>query len=662
MVSAPTGGDVYRRAFAEGIRPSDRLKVWEWADKHRFLAGEMASEQGQYRTDRTPYWRELMECLSESSPVETVSLCKGTQIGASELLNNFLGYIMDVAPGPVLVVQPDLDGARLFSTQRVTPMLEANPRLLALVAKAKSRSSGNTILLKRFRGGLLRLIGSHAAASLGQMPARYVLLDEVDRYPPEVGREGDPVNLAVARTATFGRRRKIFLCSSPTISGSSRIETAFLEGDQRYYHVPCPFCLHYQRLIMLNLRWVAGKNGKPDPETAKYFCEQCGAAIEEGWKTWMFERGHWVPTNHDAPEKIRSYHLSSIYAPEGWRSWVELAELRIAAEKKPGLLKTFFNTSLGETWKEIGEAPPWQTLWNRRERYRQGTVPRGVVFLTAGADVQRDRIEVEVVGWGRDQESWSIDYRVLEGDTSKPDVWRELDKMMLEAWPHVSGVALSIRKLCCDASYNPLEVAKWCRRQAGGRAIPIRGEDRMPAIIGAMRHVDVSAKGKKRRRGLKYLPVGVSAAKVELYGRLRLEPPGENEPWPPAYCHFPQEYEGEHFKRLTAEELRFVPTRTGFMKPEWHRIYARNEQLDCRVYARAAAALLGIDQMVEENWAELEQDLGLDAPDSAAQTAQRESGPMFVEPGGTSRRRPEPPKDERRAKKGWMSRWRKDSR
>ncbi len=403
----PTVEDIYGRAAAQGARPDPVLSVADWADKYRTLSQRASAEPGPWRTDRTPYLREIMDCLSPSSLVETVVLMKGAQIGGTECGNNWIGYIIHQAPGPMLAVQPTVEMAKRNSKQRIDSLIEESDVLRELVSDPRSRDSGNTMLAKEFPGGLLVMTGANSAVGLRSMAARYLFCDEVDAYPGDVDGEGDPVNLALARTRTFARR-KIFKISTPKITGRSRIESAFADSDQRHYWVPCPYCDQHQTLKFAQVRWPKGK-----PEVAVYVYDYCQSEIENHQKHWMLPRGEW---RREAPGsgKPAGFHLSSLYSPVGWFSWADAAEMFVEAEKNPALLQVFINTVLGETWALRGDAPEWQRLYERREDYNIGTVPNGGLFLTAGVDIQKDRIEVEVVAWGRGKESWSIDYQVLD--------------------------------------------------------------------------------------------------------------------------------------------------------------------------------------------------------------------------------------------------------
>lgn len=583
------------KGFIDGLRPEPRLSVSQWADRFRVLSTVSTAEPGIWRTTRTPYLKEIMDKLSVSDPVQEVIVMKGAQVGLTEAGNNWIGYTIDVSPCPFLAVQPTKDMAERNSKIRIQPMIEAAPTLTAKIKPARSRDSGNTILKKEFPGGILVMTGANSASGLRSMPARNVFLDEVDAYPLDLDGEGSPIDLAKARTRTFPKK-KIFIISTPTVEGQSIIEAQFLETDQRYYFVPCPFCGGMQVLRFERLRYRPGKY-----DNVTYECEHCSGQIQERFKTKMLAAGQWIAT---APENANyykvGYHISSMYSPYGWYSWANAVQDYEKCKTDIPKLKTFVNTVLGETWKEEGEAPGWEIVYNKREAYAPNTVHRDVAFLTAGVDVQKDRIELEIVGWAKGKQSYSIDYRVLLGSTSGENapVWQQLAEVLNETWEREDGAALGVRIMAVDSGYNTSEVYAFCRRYDPSRVVPTKGQETQSIMVSTPRAVDISRRG-KAINSIKVRHVGVSIIKSELYGWLRLQQ-NEDGTYPNGYCHFPQ-YDAHYFKGLTAEKLELKKVR-GFDKYSWVKKYERNEPLDCRVYARAAAYMMGMDNWKEEQW------------------------------------------------------------
>jgi phage terminase large subunit GpA-like protein len=532
------GGEELWQSWRDGLRPDPLLTVSQWADAHRYLSPRDSAEPGRYRTDRTPYMRAIMDALSSSHPARRIVLMKSAQVGATTAGSNFIGYVIHHAPGPLLAVQPTVELAKRFSRQRIEPLIAESPALRDRVKPSRARDAGNTVLCKEFPAGLLIITGANSAVGLRSMPARYLFLDEVDAYPPSADEEGDPVALAEARTRTFSWRAKAFLTSTPTIHGISRIEREYDASDQRRYFVPCPHCGDMQWLRFERLHWDKGK-----PESAHYQCGACEGRIEEHHKTAMLRAGEWRPTAKATDPGTIGFHLSALYSPVGWFSWADIARMCEAAQATDEAKRSFKNSVLGETWVETGEAPDWQRLYERRETWQIGTVPRGGLFLTAGADVQKDRIEVDVWAWGRGLESWLVDHIVVEGGPERAETWEELTVVLDRTWLHANGTPLAIAKFAIDTGYEAPAVYSWARRVGHAQVTPIKGVEgfNRAAPVAGPTHVDVTEGGKKLRRGARLWTIAVATFKSETYRFLRLAAPTDEElvagSYPAGYVH-----------------------------------------------------------------------------------------------------------------------------
>jgi phage terminase large subunit GpA-like protein len=317
------GAEDILRQWRKGMLPDPDLTVSEWAEQHRWLSSRASAEPGRYRTARTPYLREIMDALSPRHPAQRVSFMKAAQVGATEAGNNWIGFVIHHAPGPMLAVLPTVEMAKRTSRGRLDPLIADSPALRERVQPARSRDAGNSMLSKEFPGGILVLTGANSATGLRSMPARYIFLDEVDAYPASADEEGDPVTLAEARTTTFSHRRKVFMVSTPTIRGISRIEREYEASDQRRYFVPCPHCGAMQWMQFERLRWDKGR-----PDTAAYHCEGCERPIAEHHKTRMLEQGEWRATAVSADPHSIGFHISALYSPLGWKSWRRKARKR----------------------------------------------------------------------------------------------------------------------------------------------------------------------------------------------------------------------------------------------------------------------------------------------------------------------------------------------
>lgn len=576
------------------LAPTPKLNLVEWADNYRYLSPESSSTPGRWKTTNVEAARGPMLAVTDPR-VKKITVMGPTQLMKTELLNNIVGYFIHQDPRPMIVMQPTVSLAETWSRERLDKMLRDTPVLRGRVKEKRGRDADNRLLSKSFPGGQINIIGSNSPTEVASRPVSVVLLDEVDKYPESTGSEGDPVKLIEERTDTFWNALSVRVCS-PTIKGSSRIEQEFLLSDQRIFHGRCPHCDQLDELKWSNVHW---DKAAPE-ETAAYYCGQCGEIWAEADRLRAISRGEYVAT---APFNGHAgFRCNKLASP--WQPVSVLVRKFLEAKDSPELLKVFVNTQLAETWEESGEKPDFQRLYERREHYAPNTLPPGVAFLTAGCDVQKDRIEVEIVGWGRGKESWSVDYRVMMGETAGPDVWKHLDALLNETWTNERGQQLQIRVLTIDTGYNTQHVYDWCRRQSPDRVRAIKGQDGLQSTFGTPGDVDKRGDGQRLRRALKVWPVGSSVIKSQLYGWLQLPTPEDGQPFPPGFCHFPQ-YDLEHFRRLASEQLskKTVNGRTIY---HWMKVYERNEQLDCRVYARAAAAMFGMDRFTEFEWLTLE--------------------------------------------------------
>ena len=551
-------------------RPRAITTVSKWADTHRVLSSKGSSEPGKWKTSRTPYLQEIMDHLSVTSPVQRVVMMFASQVGKTEAGLNWLGYIMEHAPAPALVVLPTLEVRKRWVRQRLDPMLNETPVLRQIVDSRSKRDGSNAEDMKDYPGGMLVVGGANSPASLASMPIRYVLLDEVDRFPWEVGQEGDPIGLIDERTKTFPRR-KLLMVSTPTVKGGSRIEMEYEKSDMREYHVPCPHCGQYQ---VLRWKHADGNYGLIHSDATGdvfYACRECGARIDEHHKPAMLAKGRWIPRHPD--RKIRGYHLNGLYSPLGLGfTWKELWDSWQDAHGDTANLKRFVNTTLAETWEEQGDSIDDLALISRLEDYGEETP---WLYITAGVDVQKDRLEATIDGWSSGEENWTIDHLIIPGDTALPDVWADLEDELK---------ACNINIACIDSGYNTSMVYEFCATRAW--AIPIKGVTGMgrPLIEDERRRRQRLRR--RRKKGNPVEPIGVDQGKALIYARLKIIDAG------PQYIHFPRTpaFDDEYFTQLAAEKL-ITKVRGGRPFQEWKQTRPRNEALDCKVYSLAALRL-----------------------------------------------------------------------
>ncbi|AGC43264.1 phage terminase, large subunit [Myxococcus stipitatus DSM 14675] len=586
-------GEVVRAARAAWA-PPPKLTLSQWADEYFYLSAESSAEPGRWRT--LPYQRGIMDAFTDSA-VSYVSVIKSARVGWTKILGALIGYCIHQAPASILLVMPTVEDAKGTSKEEIAPMIRDCPVLTPLVHEdadvAATREGSNTILHKRYPGGVLSLVGANSGTGFRRISRKVVLFDEVDAYPVEAGRDGDPIKLGTKRTEYFWDR-KIGAGSTPLIAGSSRIAELYEQGDQRRYFVPCPHCDHMAPFVWRGDGGHVMTFDKEKPDEATFTCQANGCVIEHKDKRAMVERGEWRAAKPFAGHA--SFHIWTAYSYSPNASWAQLVREFLEAKDDPVKLKVFVNTVLGETWVEKGEAPAWERLLARREQYQIGMVPAGVEGLTCGVDVQKDRWVYEVVGWALDKQSWSIDAGVIMGDTANLEEWAKVDALLVREFPTAAGGTMRVRTLAVDSGYRTNTVYNWGRNHPFSRVIAVKGVDEAKVIIGAPTAVDVTEGGKRIARGYKVWPVGVDIAKEELYGWLGLSSPVNGAPFSSGFCHFP-EYGEDYFKQLTAEQLVTSTDKKGREVRAWQKLPGReNHWLDARIYARAAAMRLGLDR------------------------------------------------------------------
>jgi len=570
--------------------PPPKITTSEWADRFRYIPKGSAAEYGKWETSRAPYQREMMDAASDAN-VEEIVYMTASQIGKTEILNNAIGYYIDQDPCPILAVAPTVELAESWSKDRIALSIEATPRLKDRVKEAKSRDSGNTISHKQFPGGHLTLVGANAPAGLAQRPIRIVIADDVDRFPGSAGSEGDPISLAKRRTATFWNR-KIILASTPTTKGMSRIEEGWEESDQRRFHVPCPRCGAEQVLkwspttASLGYEGRGGivyeKDARDDPvkESAAYQCGECLGRIDESEKWEMMRRGRWIARY---PEReMRGYHVSALYSP--WGRWSEIVAEWAAAHRRPERLKTFINTILGESWEEEGDSLEVEALKDRQEEFA-APVPNGVGVVVAAVDVQSDRLEMVVKGFGADEESWTIEHLVFSGDPGHESVWNDLDRALAGKWRHQSGRMISIECVVVDSGgQHTDQVYRFCAVRARRRIYAIKGATGAREVVGKP--------SKTERYRNKLFIVGVDTAKDRVWSRLKTHRPEEGKAGP-GFIHLSMTLSDEYLEQLVSERPVKKWQRGKGWRREWVKTRERNEAWDLEVYSLAALYILG---------------------------------------------------------------------
>lgn len=587
------------------VAPPAKISGSDWVAKYRRYSAESGPSPGRHNKDKAPYQNEPLDhCCDDET--EEVTLMWSSQVGKTNIAENTIACRAKEKPGPMMMVCARVEDAEDFSKDRLMPMIRVTPVLQEVFADEKQRASGSTILKKKILGGFLKFAGANSPASLAMRSIRDLIMDEKDRYPPSAGKEGNPAALARKRTSTFFNR-KVINISSPGIKGHSEIEKDWERSDQRDYYITAPCC--GEKII---LKHDQLKCENEDPDTTVYICQSCDSLIDEGDKPrLMRETGIWIAakpfTGH------AGFRITEMYSP--WRRWAEIMKDWIEAKKDPEKLKVFVNTSKCETWEISGEKLDWEVLYGRREAYETGKVPMGGLFLTASADIQKNRIEVEIKAWGRDKECWSVDHIVIPGMTSQDEVWKKLGDLVDSTYEHVCGEMMPIRIFAIDSGYNTQKVYDFVRKYPQNRVLAVKGMSGQLAMVSPPKQIEIERSGKKKKSGVRVWGIGGDIIKTEFFGNLAKERPTEEqrqngEPYPSGYCHYP-EYSEDFFKQLTAEILAPRKNKHGEIVHEYVKIEERNEAIDLHVYNRAAANIFGMDRFKSRHWESLEESLGV---------------------------------------------------
>lgn len=580
-----------RLAFLEGLRPDPLQTVAQWADERLHLPS-FAPVPGQWRTSRTPFLKEIMECLSPRHRCRKVVFMKPVQIGGTQVAVNWVGYTMDRSPTAMLFYEPIIDMAKRLTKEKLDPVIQATPTLRGKVREARSRDSGNTTYRKEFLGGFLNILWANSSAGSRSTSAPRIVVDEVDEYEQDVGDQGHPCDLIEKRAAAYARY-KIFELSTPTLEATSRIERDYQLGSQGRYHVPCPFCGHYQYLSWERLVYTF--DGVKRPEDAAYQCESCEQLIAESYKTWMMDsaRAKWVHAYPERVEDVASFHLNLLYQPSGWAyPWSRLAKEYVEAYDKMKAgdvrsMKTFRNTILAQTWKEKIEKLEHHSLYERREMY-EADVPLGGLFLTAAVDVQDNRLEATIKAWGIGEESWSVAYRIFSGSPSLPAVWMQLTEWLQATYRHESGMAMRVEAVGVDTGGHHTKEAYLFVEKYRGEIFALKGSSESGAPPIPKREPK-----KHRSYRLRLYLLGTIALKDTIFGRLKLAEPG------PGYLHFPRRdgYDQEYFEGLTSEvkKPKYKPRSHVQIGYTYEKTRDRNEPLDLEVYNLAVFMMFNPD-------------------------------------------------------------------
>lgn len=570
-------------ARRENLQPPPKLTLSEWAETYGVLSRETSAQTGRFRA--FGYQTGIMDAITDPT-VETVTVMKSARVGYTKILDHVVGFFLHQDPSPILLVQPRVEDAEDYSKTEIAPMLRDTPVLAALAGDPKAKDSGQTILKKTLlNGASLTMVGANSPAGFRRITARVILFDEIDGYPAGgAGSEGDQIALGRKRGETFWNR-KVVMGSTPTIKGLSRIERSWEESDQRYYHVPCPHCGAMQPLewggpeTPHGIKWKKDAAGKGLPETVYYVCRANGCIIDEADKPGMIAAGDWIATKPFTGHA--GFHIWAGYSLFVNAGWQHLVAEWLRVKDDPLARRTFYNLVLGEPYEDRGDKAFSEHKLAARAEVWAAEVPDGVAVLTAGGDVQDDRVEIEIVGWGRNEESWSIAHEVIEGDPDSATLWAQVDAVLKRIWHRADGRGFEVMAACIDSGgHHTQRVYDFAKERLGRRVWAIKGE----AARSGLRSPVWPTKRPTARTKASYRPIilGVNAAKDVIRTRLHIEESG------PGMMHFPADRDVNYFAQLTAE--RSVVKAVGGQRYRvWELLPGRrNEALDCRVYAYGA--------------------------------------------------------------------------
>lgn len=600
----PDGYVAGLEAIARIVAPKRSLSISAWAARYRVLTSKSSAEPGKWRNERVPFGPAIMDALDSRHPAPVVVFVGSSQVIKSEVGLNWIGRTVHQEPASFLALFPTDKVARKWVRTRMDPMIAATAELRRLIPLGRKTNAGNTMSEKHYPGGVLLTGSAGIPDDLASISVQYLLLEEIDRMPVTLENEGDPVELAMRRLATFPRS-KVFANSTPTTAEISRVWPMWLSSTMDRYYVPCVHCGYMQVLRWQQLRWTAGK-----PETARYTCADCGAVIEERSKTEMLAAGEWRATHPERETSVKGFHVNGLYTPIGLGdSWAKHAAAWERAQGSQARMQVFYNTRLGEVHKGERIRVEWEQVKGRTEPYPLRTIPSGVLTLTSFTDVQKDRLETQILGWGRAEQITVIDYLVQYGDTTRTEVWDALDNHLAKEFINAYNVPMRLACSLIDSGYLQDIVLGFTRPRKARGIFASRGSTNATRLpIGKPSFPDVKKYGGKTdslRGGAERYELGVSVLKHWLFELLRADAGTEEVPVQIAERHirFSRSLPDEYFRQLTAET--FDPKHGWIERANYH----RNEALDTFVGARAAAMhhSVAVHRMKEADYIRLEQ-------------------------------------------------------
>lgn len=593
-----SGKSLINRMVFNAVKGMDKISdmsVSEWAQKFRFLDKDVGNTGGKYDCRKTPYLIEIMDSLTAGNGIEVVVFMKSAQIGGSEAGNNWLGYIIDINPSTTIFMTATKKIAEKYSKTKLRSLFTTTKRLADKMFSGRK----DTITNKSFKGGTLNMIGSNSGSDMRSDSACNLFLDEVDTYPLDINNEGDPIDVIKNRVSTAGVNKKIFIVSTPSVAGYSKIEKEYLKGDQRHYHIPCRHCGFSQVLQVENLRYrLLDKNDKLcDHDSVFIECSSCKGAIEEKYKNTFMNKGVWIPSNHSASEKIRSYHINALYSPLGWKTWGDIVDEKLASEGDEIKIKSFYNTTLGLPYREKHLTPDPQILYDRKsDDWGSMECPDDVIYINAGVDTQDDRLAYQITGYGSKEQIYVLHYDEIEGDTREDAVYEELYRRLKRPIKHKAKMDMYVKEIAMDSGgHRQNEVFNFASKYPDFvYAIRGRSDGQYGWSMRQTSQQDTDRNGNKLDNSVDLFMINTLYMKKIIYRFCAREKQGEK------YVYFNKDLELDYFSMLCSED--YLPkVVNGFLKEEFVKLRNRNESLDCFVYSLALARFKNFEKYHDEN-------------------------------------------------------------
>lgn len=594
--------NITKKVF-ESMAPAQNISIEDWAVEHRRVTD--GSNQGPFNKDFVPYILRIFRCFLDPR-IRKITLMWSTQLGKSFLIDTIIGYLIHIRPSPILYVLPDGDFIETYSTTKLKSLLEDTKVLRPLVQKAKPGRAGTKVDMIKFNSGFMRLASAGSISALSGQTIPNIFMDEASKYPRDLKNQGGSVDQAERRAGAYEDDVNIVISGSPGYSGVCAVEKSYLEGSQERYYVPCPHCNVPFVFDTKQMQWdKIEKNGKTihlTEDTTRIQCPHCKGKILDIHKPQMLTKGEWVAENPDAPSNHVSFQCGIYYSP--WTKFSQIAQDFISKSKTEEGLKIFTTLYEGLPFKPRSDQPEWKTIKDRAEPYPMLVIPKGVCFLTAGVDIQGNRIAVAIYGWGRGEQAWLIYYGEISETAERTLPWDELDELLSTQLKTADGVEIPISGVAVDSSdgNKTLEIYNFCRTRRHKGYFPIKGSSQHNApIISSGKKQEVDARGKPLDGSIELFSVGTHLIKSTIYERLKNGTPGT-----PGYMHFYGSLDAEFYLMLTAEKL-ITTYDKGVATIKWEKTRKRNESLDCTAYAFACAHKLGIQRIMDKKWDRLEQ-------------------------------------------------------